>query len=154
MRWISLLCWLALCFAVAAVSGLWTAAEVPAWYTTLARPSFAPPDWVFGPVWTVLYGMMAVAAWLVWRAPGSSRRAYGVRFFLVQLGLNFCWTPIFFHYHAIGGALADIAVLWVAIVGTIAVFGRVSRVAAWLLVPYLAWVSFATLLNAGFWRLN
>ncbi len=154
MRWVSLIFWLILCFAVAGVSGLWTASAVPGWYATLVRPTFAPPNWLFGPVWTVLYAMMAIAAWQVWRSPVSPGRTYGVLLFLLQLALNFCWTLVFFHFHAIGLALVEIVMLWAAIFGTILVFARISRLSAWLLAPYLGWVSFATLLNAGFWRLN
>jgi len=153
-NWISLVCWLLLCFAVAGVSGSWTASEVTGWYRTLQRPSFAPPNWIFGPVWTLLYAMMAVAAWRVWITPPSGARTAGIALFLVQLALNFCWTLIFFRWHMIGAALAEIAALWVAIAATALVFSRVSPLAAWLLVPYLAWVSFATALNAGFWRGN
>jgi tryptophan-rich sensory protein len=154
MRWVSLVCWIALCFAVAGVSGSWTATEVAGWYRTLQRPGFAPPDWVFGPVWTLLYAMMAVSAWRVWLTPSSTARTAGISLFLVQLALNFCWTLIFFRQHHIGAALVEIVALWVAIAATALVFSRVSPLAAWLLVPYLAWVSFATALNWGFWRAN
>jgi tryptophan-rich sensory protein len=154
MRWLWLLGWIVLCFAVGGVSGTWTAAEVGGWYRTLHRPGFAPPDWVFGPVWSLLYLLMAIAAWRVWITPASPMRSWGIGLFLVQLALNFAWTWIFFHRHAIGAALAEIAALWVAIAVTLLVFARVSPMAAWLMAPYLVWVSFATALNAGFWRLN
>jgi tryptophan-rich sensory protein len=154
MRWISLLCWLALCFAVSGVAAVWTAKEVPGWYSTLARPSIAPPNWVFGPVWTLLYALMAIAAWRIWLAAPSTARTWALGLFLAQLALNFAWSWIFFRQHAIGVALAEVVVLWLAIAVTTLVFGRVTPAAAWLMVPYLAWVSFATLLNAAFWRLN
>ena len=154
MRWVGLLFWLGLCFTVAGVSASWTAAEVPGWYRTLARPDFAPPDAVFGPVWTVLYAMMAVAAWLVWRSPASARRRWGLGLFLVQLALNFAWSLIFFRMHAIGAALAEIVLLWGAIVATTAAFWRVSKAAGALMAPYLLWVSFALVLNGAFWKLN
>jgi tryptophan-rich sensory protein len=154
MRWISLLWWLVLCFAVGGVGAIWTTTEVESWYRTLIRPGFAPPDWVFGPVWTLLYAMMAIAAWLVWRSPQSLRRSRGILVFLTQLALNFAWTLIFFHYHRVGAALLEIVLLWIAIVATIVLFRRISSASAWLLAPYLAWVSFATILNAGFWHLN
>jgi tryptophan-rich sensory protein len=154
MRWISLICCLGICFAVAGVSGLWTASEVPGWYRTLVRPAIAPPDWVFGPVWTLLYAMMAVAAWQVWESAASPLRTWGLALFLAQLILNFAWSLIFFRHHAIGAALIEVVVLWVAIGVTTLVFGRVSPTAAWLMAPYWAWVTFAAVLNAAFWRLN
>ncbi len=154
MRWIWLLGWVVLCFAVAGISGSWTAAEVAGWYRTLHRPSIAPPDWVFGPVWTLLYLLMAIAAWRVWETPSSPMRSWGIWLFLAQLALNFAWSWIFFRQHAIGTALVEIVLMWAAIVCTMAVFSRVSPLAAWLMAPYLAWVSFATLLNGAFWRLN
>ena len=154
MRWVSLICWMGICFAVAGVSGLWTASEVPGWYRTLSRPAIAPPDWVFGPVWTLLYALMAIAAWRVWESVASPLRTWGLALFLVQLILNFAWSLIFFRQHAIGAALVEVVVLWVAIGVTTLVFSRVSPAAAWLMAPYLAWVTFATVLNAAFWRLN
>jgi len=154
MRWISLLGWFVLCFGVAGLSGTWTISEVPGWYRTLERPSFAPPDWVFGPVWTVLYAMMAVAAWRVWQAPGSRARTMGILLFLVQLALNFAWTFLFFRQHWMGIAFAEIVALWVAIILTIFTFRTISAAAAWMLIPYLLWVTFASALNLQFWRLN
>jgi benzodiazapine receptor len=154
MRWLTLLGWLGLCFAVAGVSGTWTASEVEGWYRTLARPSFAPPNWLFGPVWTLLYALMAVAAWRVWQSAASPARSWGIGLFLVQLALNFAWPWLFFRQHWLGASLVEIVLLWMAIAATIWVFGRVSALPAWLMAPYLAWVTFATALNAGFWRLN
>jgi tryptophan-rich sensory protein len=154
MRWIGLLLWIALCFAVAGIGGSWTAGEVRGWYRTLAMPSFAPPNWVFGPVWSVLYALMAVAAWRVWLATPTQARSWALALFLVQLALNLAWTWIFFRRHAIGLALVEVALLWVAIGATTLVFRRVAPVAAWLMAPYLAWVAFAAVLNAAFWRQN
>jgi tryptophan-rich sensory protein len=154
MRWIWLVFWLGLCFAVAGVSGSWTAREIPGWYRTLARPTIAPPNWVFGPVWTLLYALMAVAAWQVGQAPPSPQRTWGLILFLVQLALNFAWSLIFFRCHAIGGALLEVVLLWAAIGAATLLFGRVAPSAAWLMAPYWAWVTFATALNAAFWRLN
>jgi tryptophan-rich sensory protein len=131
-----------------------TASEIPGWYRTLVRPAIAPPNWVFGPVWTLLYAMMAVAAWQVWQGAPSGLRTIGLTLFLVQLGLNFAWSLVFFRYHAIGGALAEVIVLWIAIGATTLVFSRVAPTAAWMMAPYWAWVSFASVLNAAFWRLN
>ena len=154
MRWISLLFWFVLCFAVAGVGGTFTAAEIPGWYRTLVRPSIATPNWVFGPVWTALYAMMAVAAWRAWIAPASSLRTAGLILFVVQLALNFAWSFIFFREHAIGLALVEVMVLWAAICATTLVFSRFVPEAAWLMAPYLAWVTFASILNGAFWQLN
>jgi tryptophan-rich sensory protein len=154
MRWIWLICSLGICFAVAGAGGSLTASEIPGWYRTLVRPAIAPPNWIFGPVWTLLYAMMAVAAWQVWETAPSGLRTVGLMLFLVQLGLNFAWSLIFFRYHGIGGALAEVIVLWVAIGATTLVFSRVAPSAAWMMAPYWAWVSFASVLNAAFWRLN
>jgi tryptophan-rich sensory protein len=154
MRWVWLILWLVLCLGVGAVSGRWTAAEIPGWYRTLVRPAIAPPNWVFGPVWTTLYILMAIAAWQVWLAGPSRARTVGLGLFLLQLALNFAWSWIFFRQHAIGMALAEVLVLWATIGATTLVFARSSPVAAWLMAPYLAWVTFASALNGAFWRLN
>lgn len=154
MRWMWLALWLVACFAVAGVSGTWTANEVPGWYRTLARPAIAPPNWVFGPVWTLLYALMAVAAWRVTLEGSSGIRTWGLALFVVQLGLNFAWSLIFFRQHAIGAALVEVVALWAAIGATTLVFGRVTPLAAWLMAPYWAWVTFASILNWAFWRLN
>lgn len=121
------------------------------WYASLAKPSWNPPGWLFGPVWSALYLLMAVAAWLVWKRRGWCR-ALGI--YLAQLLLNSAWTPIFFGAHEIGWAFAAIIALWVAIVCTMIAFLRVSKPAGWMLVPYLAWVSFAAFLNFTLWRMN
>lgn len=154
MRWISLVGWLALCFSVAGVSGLWTAKEIPTWYRTLRRPAIAPPNWIFAPGWTFLYALMAIAAWLVSQTPPSPARTIALALFLLQLGLNFAWSWLFFHLHRMVVAVAENLLLGGAIVATIAAFGRLSHIAAWLLAPYILWVSFAILLNFEFWRKN
>jgi len=154
MRWIWLLMWLGLCFAVAGVGGSWTASEIPGWYRSLTRPSIAPPSWLFGPVWTLLYALMAIAAWQVSQTAPSALRTWAIGLFLVQLALNLAWSFIFFRQHAIGAALSEVIVLWAAIGATTLVFGRVAPSAACLMAPYWAWVSFATVLNAAYWRLN
>jgi tryptophan-rich sensory protein len=154
MRWITLLGWLVLCFLVAGISGRATVHEIPGWYRTLNRPSFAPPNWVFGPVWTLLYALMSVAAWRISLAPPSTLRNAALALFILQLALNFAWSLIFFRQHAIGFAFAEVLVLWAFIGSTTILFSRLSSLAAWLMVPYWAWVSFASLLNGAFWRLN
>ena len=146
---VALVIFVALSFAAAA-PGAWFAPG--AWYASLQRPWFAPPNWVFGPVWTLLYGMIACAGWLVWRAAGTRSRAMAA--WALQLVLNALWTPIFFGAHWLALALAEITLLWLAILACVLVFREVSRLASWLMVPYLAWVGFAWLLNAGFWALN
>ncbi len=120
------------------------------WYLALDRPSWAPPGWVFGPVWITLYTVMGVAAWLVWRSDAPSRRS-ALAWFAVQLVLNAAWTPVFFGARSIGGGLIIIISLVVAIIATIAAYRLVSRAAAVLMLPYLAWVGFATALNAAVW---
>lgn len=143
--------WLLACCAAAAMGGLFMPGE---WYASLMKPTWNPPGWVFGPVWTTLYMMMAVAAWLVWKRGGFAAQRRPLTLFLVQLALNATWTPLFFGLHWPGVAFFEMLLLWVAIAATIATFWRVNRVAAWLLVPYLAWVSFAAVLNFTLWRLN
>ena len=143
--------WVLLCFGAAAMGGLFMPGE---WYAALKKSSWNPPGWIFGPVWTALYTMMAVAAWLVWKRGGFAAQRRTLTPFLVQLALNAAWTPLFFGLHWTGVAFAEIVLLWLAIAATIAAFRPVSRVAAWLLVPYLAWVSFASVLNFALWRLN
>jgi tryptophan-rich sensory protein len=122
-----------------------------AWYFALAKPLWTPPPWIFGPAWTLLYAMMAVAAWVIWKRDGFGRP---LQCWTVQLLLNAAWTPVFFGMHRIGAAALVITGLWLAIVGTIALFTRVNRLAAGLLLPYLGWVSFAWALNFAIWRLN
>lgn len=150
---VSLIVFLAICLGIAAVAGFVTAANIPTWYESLAKPSFTPPDGVFGPVWTLLYILIALSGWMVWRKIGFSPDQPLVIYGL-QLALNFAWSFIFFGAHLIGLAVIDVLLLWFAIVWNIATFWRVDRVAAALLVPYLAWVSFASALNIAVWQLN
>jgi benzodiazapine receptor len=148
---------LALCFAVAGAGGAITATSVGDWYQALAKPAFNPPDWIFGPVWTLLYALIAVAGWRVWRRRGWTTRGAPnpeLLAWAVQLGLNLCWSFVFFGARLIGAALIEILVLLTAIVVSARLFWRVDRAAALLLAPYAAWVGYATLLNAALWRLN
>ena len=124
------------------------------WYTTLNKPSWTPPGWLFGPVWTALYAMIGVSAWLVWKQHGADAIRWALVLWVVQLALNAAWSPVFFGAHRLGAALVVIVAMWLAIAATIVAFWPLHRFAAWLLVPYLAWVSFATALNAAIWRLN
>jgi tryptophan-rich sensory protein len=150
-QWPGLAAWLLVTFAAAAVGSRF---QPGTWYAALERPSFTPPGAVFGPVWTLLYLLMALAAWLVWRRGGFAGARLALSAYLLQLALNAAWSWLFFGEHRIGLALADIIVLWLAIAATAWLFHRHSRTAALLLLPYLAWVSFATALNFAFWRLN
>lgn len=145
---------LAACFLVASVSSAFTIPAIPHWYAALNKPSFNPPNNIFGPVWTLLYALMAIAAWLVWKEPATPLRSSALRIFWLQLFLNFAWSWIFFHQHQLAGALLEIVLLWLAIVAATLLFSRVSSFAAWLMLPYLAWVAFATILNYEIWRLN
>ena len=138
------------CHAAGALGALVTDA---AWYRELTRPSWAPPGWVFGPVWLTLYTMKGVAAWRVWRTPSGPARSRALGWFAAQLALNAAWTPVFFGLRSLGGGLVVIGLLVVAIAGTIRAFRVVAPRAAWLLAPYLAWVLFATALNGALWWL-
>ncbi|MEV6583900.1 TspO/MBR family protein [Streptomyces sp. NPDC051582] len=144
---------LVLTYAVAALGALASsdAADV---YAALDRPVWAPPAWLFGPVWTVLYGTVAVAGWLVWRHTGGRTRRRALSWWGLQLALNLAWTPLFFGVRQYGLALLDLLLLVTALLVTIRLFHRGHRVAAFLLVPYLAWVCFATVLNAVLWKAN
>lgn len=121
------------------------------WYAALAKPPWNPPGWIFGPVWTALYLMMATAAWLVWKREGWGKPLW---LYLAQLALNAAWTPIFFGAHQLGWAFVEISVMWLAILFTLLAFRRVHKTAALLLLPYLAWVTFAAFLNFTLWRMN
>jgi benzodiazapine receptor len=125
------------------------------WYDSLKKPVFTPPGWVFGPVWTLLYLMMGIAAFLVWqKGVSNSRVRVGLACFMVQLVFNAAWSIIFFGFHSAGLALLDIVFLWLAIIATVVSFWRVDIIAAGLLLPYIFWVSFAAILNAGIYLLN
>lgn len=143
-----------LCLAVGGISGYATASEIPGWYATLQKPSFNPPNWLFGPVWTLLYILMGISFWLIWKSDDSTLKNKAMLFFAIQLALNFFWSIIFFSLHQTGWALLEIALLWVFILLSIISFHPVSRTAAYLLVPYICWVSFASALNFSIWKLN
>lgn len=153
-QFFGLLVCLILCFAAAGVGGLFTALSVTNWYQTLDKPSWNPPDWVFGPVWSVLYFLMGVAAWLIWRRADGSQPRQALRLFGIQLALNVAWPACFFALRNPGLALAELVVLLVAIAATMAAFQRISPLAAALMAPYLAWSTFAAVLNLSIWRLN
>ena len=151
---ISLLVFIILCQAVGVIAGLVTVNEIPVWYHSLIRPPITPPDYVFGPAWTTLYLLMAVAAWRVWKIEGGSFRSTSMRLFIFQLGLNYLWSFIFFKWHLLLASVVEIYVLWIAIALTINAFQKVDSLAAKMMLPYLAWVSFASVLATWFWVLN
>jgi len=140
--------------AVGGLSGLAAGRDSAGYYGELRKPPFTPPPAAFGPVWTVLYLLMGVAAWLVWREGLSRLTAVALGLFAAQLALNFAWSLIFFGQHRISAALVEIVVLWLCILATVVAFWWVRPLAGALLLPYLSWVSLATYLNAGIWRLN
>ncbi len=147
---IGLVAWILVCFGAGLFGALFEPGE---WYAGLDKPSWTPPNWLFGPVWTLLYIMMGAAAWLVWRQPGKqTRRALAL--FCVQLVLNAAWSWLFFGLHLPAVAMVEILLLSLAIAATIVAFQPLSRTAAFLLLPYLLWVSFASMLNFALWRLN
>ena len=148
---LALLGWLALCLAA---SGTAVFVSTGGWYAGLHKPSWNPPAWVFGPTWTLLYVMMAVAAWLVWREGGWKAQGRALGWFLLQWLLNALWTPLFFGMHRAGLAFAEIIALWLVLAATLRLFWRVRKAAGVLLVPYLAWVTFAAALNFTIWRMN
>jgi benzodiazapine receptor len=150
-----LLLLVAACLGTGYLGSMATAESVRDWYPTIAKPPWTPPDAVFGPVWSMLYVTMAVAAWMVWRETGPTRsRAAAFSVFGLQLALNLSWSILFFGLERPGAALAEIVLLWLAILWTVLLFARHSRTGAWLLTPYLGWVTFAAALNFEIWRLN
>ncbi|WP_197527649.1 TspO/MBR family protein [Posidoniimonas polymericola] len=145
--------WLALCFAVAAI-GAAASTQARSFYSEITQPTWAPPGWVFGPVWTVLYATMGVAAWLVWRRGGFAAHRGPLLLFLTQLSANAVWSWLFFAWRHGLWSVLDIVLLWVLIAATMAAFWRVQKAAALLLAPYLLWVTFAAALNLAIWRMN
>lgn len=153
-NWISWVLLVAICFGAAAIGSLFTASSVSTWYSGLLKPAGTPPSWVFGPVWSILYLLMATAAWLVWRQRAVEDVRLALGLFFGQLVLNAAWSFVFFGLRRPGAALVEILVLLAAIVLTTTRFGMVSRLAFWLMAPYVAWVAYATYLNFGIWNLN
>lgn len=152
-KYLGLAGWALITF-IAGATGAIASSNAPSFYQDLTRPGWAPPASVFGPVWTVLYALMAIAAWLVWRERGFSGARGALTLFIVQLVANALWTWLFFGWQLGGLAFADIILLWLLIVATIVAFRKTSGLAALLLLPYLAWVSYAAALNYAIWRMN
>jgi len=151
---VSLVSWIALCLAAGGLGSVATSAKIPTWYATLVKPTWNPPNWIFAPVWTTLYILMAVAVWMVW----SRRKELDVRvalgLFCTQLALNTLWSFLFFRWKNPAAAMVEIVALWASIAATMIAFRPASLTAVWLLAPYLAWVSFAACLNFAIWQLN
>ena len=140
--------------SVGAIAGMFTSQAVPIWYASLNRPSFSPPNWVFGPVWTTLYILLGISFFLIWKEEASKVRDLAIKVFLIQMLLNFAWSFLFFYFNLIGAALIEIILLWISIASMIYLFYKIKPVAAYMNIPYLLWVSFATILNAGYYFLN
>jgi tryptophan-rich sensory protein len=140
--------------SVGAIAGMFTSQAVPIWYASLNRPSFSPPNWVFGPVWTSLYILLGISFFLIWKEEASKERDLAIKVFSIQMLLNFAWSFLFFYFNLIGVALIEIILLWISIAAMIYLFYKIKPVAAYMNIPYLLWVSFATILNAGYYFLN
>jgi translocator protein len=152
--WLSLVPFLAVCFAAAGIGSLATGGSVNTWYPQLRKPQWNPPNWIFGPVWTILYAMMALSAWLVWRQAGWAGARFALILFAIQLVLNTVWSVVFFGMQAIGAAFGEILLLWMMTIATAVAFASISFLAAWLLLPYIGWVAFASYLNFRIWQMN
>ena len=140
--------------SVGAAAGMFTSQAVPTWYASLNRPFFSPPNWVFGPVWTSLYILLGISFFLIWKEEASKVRDLAIWVFSIQMLLNFAWSFLFFYFNLIGVALIEIILLWISIASMIYLFYKIKPLAAYLNIPYLLWVSFATILNAGYYFLN
>ena len=152
--WLVLAVFVLVCLGAGAVGSLFTMPALDGWYAALRKPPWNPPNWVFGPVWSTLYLLMAVAAWLVWRRAGFGGASAALSLFAAQLIFNVAWSWLFFGLRSPGLAFGGIVVLWVAIVATVVSFAQTTAAAAWIMTPYLAWVTFASALNLAIWRLN
>lgn len=149
-----LLASLLLPIGIGSMAGIFTAKAIPEWYATLNQPSFNPPNWVFGPVWTALYIVLGISLFLIWKLPASKQRNQAILIFMVQLLFNFCWSFFFFYFKMIGLALIDISVLWIMIIFMLVRFYVIKPVVAYINIPYLLWVTFATALNMAYFFLN
>ena len=139
---------------VGGISGYLTATEINGWFASLNKPSFNPPNYLFGPVWTTLYILMGISMFMIWKTPRTNLRQNALKIFALQLFLNFWWSILFFHFHLLFLSIFDIVAMWIMIYYTIRFFKQIKPVAGNLQIPYLLWVSFATLLNISFWWLN
>lgn len=153
---IALIAAIGICEGTGVLGAIFTTSAIPTWYTTLNRPPLTPPNVVFGPVWTTLFALMGIAAFLVWQQRTRKKKQVkrALTLFAIQLVLNFFWSIIFFSAHSLVGASIEVTLLLGTIIATIVAFAKISRPAAWLMVPYVLWVSFATYLTYAFWILN
>jgi tryptophan-rich sensory protein len=153
--YIKLIISIAVCVAVGGVSGFFTSSEITTWYAALNKPSFNPPNYLFAPVWTTLYVLMGISFWLIWKSDAPlDMKNKAILLFAIQLILNFFWSIIFFSMHQPGYAFIEVIFLWLFILFSIITFHPISKTAAYLLIPYLCWVSFASALNFSIWYLN
>lgn len=139
---------------IGAIAGIFTSKAVPEWYASLNRPSFSPPNWVFGPVWTTLYVLMGISFYMIWKSSPGKDKNRAMTIYFIQLFFNFIWSFIFFYFKLIGWALADIIILWLLLAAMIVLFYRVKPAAAFMNIPYLLWVTFASVLNGAYFVLN
>lgn len=152
---LQIIAFVAICQAAGIVGALFTVDAIPSWYNTLNQPSFRPPNWIFGPMWTTLYVLMGVAAWKIWRKRKENIHAnFAVKLFFIHLFFNAIWSIIFFGYHQIGIALIDIIIVFGMIIWLMAKFWKIDHLATYLLIPYLIWVGFAIALNAAIFMIN
>lgn len=140
--------------SIGGFAGMFTSKAIPVWYATLNSPSFNPPNWLFGPVWTTLYLIMGFSLYLIWKQEKSKERNLAILVFFIQLALNFAWSFIFFYFNNIGLAFAEIIILWLSIVVMLFQFYKIKPLAAYINIPYLLWVSFASMLNLSYFLLN
>jgi tryptophan-rich sensory protein len=153
--WIKLVISIVVPLVVGGISGFFTKPEISTWFQTIKKPDWQPPNWLFGPIWTILYIMMGIAFYLIWKKDAeASKKRTAVTLWIVQLVLNFFWSFVFFKQHQIDWALGEIVILWFFILLTIFTFARINKMAAWILVPYISWVSFAGILTYTIWQLN
>lgn len=153
-NWVKLVVSVLFTVGIGSLGGLFTMSEIQGWYAALQKPSFNPPNWLFGPVWSMLYLLMGISFYLIWKQPVSTVRNVGLILFVIQFILNFFWSILFFNQHMIAAALLEMVFMWIFILLTMIWFAKLSPTAAWLLLPYLGWVSFATFLTAAIWKLN
>ena len=139
---------------IGGISGIATSGEINGWYMGLNKPTFNPPNWVFGPVWTILYILMGVSFFLIWNLPPSKNRSKAMLIFMTQMTLNFFWSFLFFKFKVMGWAFVEIVILWLLIIWTISLFYKLKKSAGLLNVPYLLWVTFASTLNLAYFLLN
>lgn len=153
-NWLALIIAIIIPLAIGGTAALFTVPNIQGWYQGLIKPSFNPPNWIFAPVWNTLYILMGIASYLVWRERKLKIVTPALSLYFIQLVLNFFWSLIFFELHQPGYAFVEVLILWLFIFSTIISFSRINKAAAWLLVPYISWVSFASVLNYEIWRLN